>query len=253
MEKHATSINRTVAEHSLSGIRSIMLPLWLIIAVLVAAIMGVLSYLTEFDRSVWATGASATKVYLGVVGIIIGVTILPLYVTNGITRRHFATGGSLVVAGTALVSGLFALLGFGIEEIVYGLADLSHLLEDVAAFGSAGRAATIFIAYAAASAAYMCSGWLIGSGFYRFGPFGGTLFILVALIPVVGTEYLISVESIWDSGVSIGGPVGAYASLPERVLGDVDIPVAVAALISFAVTALGLLVNYRLLRDVTIK
>lgn len=253
MTKQATSINRTVAEHSLAGIRYIMFPLWLIIMLIVAAIVGTISYFEEFDRSIWASGASASKIYVGVIGIILSLSILPLYVTNGVTRRHFVIGGSIVVAGVAVLSGLLSLAGFGVEELIYNQAGIGDVIEDQSAFGSVGRAILVVVAYAIANAAYMSSGWLIGSGYYRFGGLGGTLFLLVALIPVAVVEFLLNLDDLWDSGTSIGGPVAVYMAIPERIIGDINIPVAIAALAALAVTAGGLLVNHRILRDVTIK
>lgn len=253
MATQTPSIDRTVTEHTILGIRQIIFPLWITIALGLAAITATVSYFTAYDGSVWVAGASSAKFYLGVVGILMSVTVLPLYVTNGITRRHFVIGGSIVVVATAVIAGLLTLLGYGVESVVFDLAGMSDILEEQDAFRSVSRAALIFVAYTAGSAAYMCGGWLIGSGYYRWGAVGGTVFILVALLPVIGTEYLLNADMIWDSGVSLGGPAGAYRSLPERIFGDVEIPVGLAALVAFALIAAGLLLNHRLLRDVTIK
>jgi hypothetical protein len=82
--------------------------------------------------------------------------------------------------------------------------------------------------------AFLVAGAAVTAGFYRFGAWGGLALLPAAVLPLAAAETLFGLDA------SLGFAVRF-------------VPYAAAVLITLAVTALGVLLYQRVLRDVTIR
>lgn len=221
--------------------------------VAVALVLRILiAVVNEFDASIWAAGVSISPVFLSVVGAVAGGLVMPRYIAQGVTRRHFAIGAIATIVGCALVAGIVIMAGFAVEDVMYRMAGIHHVLAEPTVYSSFPRALAVFASYVLLNAAYMCGGWTAGVGFYRWSWVGGFLYLPLAVLPVPLVEWLVGSDWAWNP-TSIVGPVGVYLSLPEQIAGDIEIPVLVAVVISMLVVAAGLAVNRKITQNVTIN
>jgi hypothetical protein len=79
----------------------------------------------------------------------------------------------------------------------------------------------------------MCTGWLIGTGFRRFGP-GGLPFLVPAAVPLAGTAVLCRVGWLGDAANSMG--------IPRP-------PTAIGVSVSILIILIGFVVTHLLIRD----
>lgn len=213
---------------------------WAIMLTVYAVIITVVVAVGDTDVSIWATsGGSAPKYFLLAVGVMLTTVFLPTYVGNGVTRRDFALGASLYNLAVAGVYAVLMTLGFLVEHAIYTSADLMGGLTDPYPVRALGDGLETFVAELLVGLAYLCSGWLMGSCFYRFGSWWGIGLIPVTVLPAVVTE--VGFDSLW-LGYGINNGLGI-----ERP------PLAVGALMAIAAIAAAWLVNFALTRAVAIK
>ncbi|GAB7050577.1 hypothetical protein [Catenuloplanes indicus] len=203
---------------------------------LVGTLIAVHGSLTE---SVWHLGAASTvKWFVGPVAILLIPVLLRHYVALGVTRRQFLGGALLFGVGSAGAFALLFLAGLGVERFVYGAAGLMDGLTDAYPVDSVGTAFAVLIRAFLIYLAHFCSGWLIGAGFYRFGPFAGLLLIAPSMIPALGSELLFGTE--WS-------PIGA------ATVAGLRLPFAVSALLTVVLVTAGCAVVHAFGRTVTIR
>lgn len=247
---------RTVEEVAARQVRAsivkVMFNYWPAIILIALALRIGIAVVNEFNASVWSAAVSLSPIYLAVIGAIAGGVVMARYIAQGITRRHFATGAMAMIVSCALIAGVITMIGYGVEEVVFSLAGIHHVLAEPSVFESASRALGVFASYVLLNAVYMCCGWTAGVGFYRWGWGGGALFLPVAVLPVMLVEWLVGSDWAWNP-TTIVGPARVYMSLPGRIAGDIEISVLVAVLISTLAVGLGLLINRLVMRDVTIS
>jgi hypothetical protein len=223
---------RLVAATLVSIYRPVVLWFWATMTV--CAVVGVtaIAWRSEASFSLWLVMAgSAAKYWLGVVGATLVSLNLRQFVANGITRREFLAGGAIFGALATVLFTVVVVAGHGVEQLLLGLdgplpagyprmtpgsvlREVGQILPSALAFLVAGAAAT--------------------AGFYRFGAWGGLALLPIALLPVAASETLFGLDA------SLGFSVRF-------------VPYAAAVLITLAVTALGVLLYQRELRDVTIR
>ncbi len=247
---------RTIEEVGISQVRSsiaTIMVFWWPGVILVGLMLRIgIAIVHEFDASVWAAAMSLSPIYLSVVGAIAGGVVMPRYIAQGVTRRHYATGALATIIACGLIAGTFAMVGFGIEEIIYNLAGIQHVLNDPTVYGSVVHALGVFASYVLLNAVYMCGGWTAGVAFYRWSWTGGFLFLPIAIAPVPLVEFLVGSDWAWDP-MTVIGPARLYFSLPGRLAGDIEISVLVAILISTAALGAGLYLNRLIMRNVAIS
>lgn len=233
-------------------VRAHVVPVWLCVVFVVIVTRIVIGWINGFDTSMWASIAPATKMFLGVIGIITTPVIMPWYLANGVTRRNFVEGVAIVLACTALICSIVIMIGFAIEQAIYYAAGISSALENVDVYGSASRAAIVFVSFVLLNAAWFCSGWLIGAGYYRYGGIAGTALLPIMLLPLAITEHLIAIEWGWDP-TEASGAVGIVMSVPGRITGDLEIPFIAGALLATVLLAASVRLGFQTIRSVPIK
>lgn len=156
-----------------------------IIAVTAAALAGT----GLLDASVWGnTAAGQPRYFLLAMGVLLVSTHLPVYVAHGVTRRVFALAALAFATAVAFAFSVWAMLGFGVEHLI--LADLGLLggLAEPYPVQSIGAGLRLMLELTLVDLVYVCCGWLIGSLYYRFGGWTGTLLLPPAVIPVLVAE-----------------------------------------------------------------
>lgn len=213
--------------------------LWIWVALAVTIVQAVIAWrVVGTDHSVWLFTHSVSTVMLGVFGIIMTPTFITMYVANGMTRRNFAIGGTAFIVSLSLVVALLQTVGFGVEEVIYGSAGIKDVLDRPLVFDAVGNALRVFAICLGTYVAYMTSGWLIGTGFKRWGPLVGTLLIPICAVPVLLNDYLLSDDWGWSAVMFEG-----FGEAP---------PVGIAVVIVLVFAAGGIWVNYRVTREMAI-
>jgi hypothetical protein len=213
---------------------------WIVVGGCWAVIATVIIAVGHSDASVWHWFAtSPSKYFLMVIVIITTAVYLPVFIGHGVTRRQFALGAAAFFGGTVLAFAGIVLLGYVAEVIMYaatgqfGVRDYGYPLR------WAGDGFTVFAQAALTHAGFVCTGWLIGASFYRFGPWLGTLLIPPCALPGFGTD------------LAFGGARSAV-----RLTQMVDIAPAMwraGFLIGLALVAAGVGAGYLLVRDVAVR
>lgn len=158
----------------------------------------------------------SSNIFMLVIGIIAILGFLPYYVSNGVTRKDYFKGAAIAAAGLAIsipivASVIYALQIFIMKITNFPLVQESSLAKQVAETddGFAGDLIQSIIftpfvelesnwilaiaVFALNIFTYYIVGWLIGTGFYRFGVFIGLLCIALAFIVVYIQDLLLSI------------------------------------------------------------
>lgn len=233
-----------VAQHLIYSFRWTVIFYWLIyISIYVAS-----AILTKSDVNigedidalgVWESASVSPKIFLMIIGIMLTPLSLASFVSNGVTRKHFIGGMSLVIT---VISALFALsitLGYAIEQFIYDQNQWPLELQNPHLFTSSAQSGWVFFEYFVLFFAYFGSGCLIGSGFTRFHWRMGIMFSLAALLPAMAMEGVLSSDWI--------------GKLLQSILDVERNPLAVVVLLAVLVLAFTLGMNYFMLRRVAIK
>ncbi|MBT2762842.1 Tat pathway signal protein [Paenibacillus sp. ISL-20] len=179
----------------------------------------------------------STKGFMLVIGIISAYGFLSYYVRHGVTRRDFFTG--------AAVAAVYLSLAF---PVVVGLV---NWIIGMVTSHDAGSTSLLpefdnnwlltLVSYGVQIFTYYLMGWMIGSGFYRFGWIRGLGWIAVALVLIGFMDALWQFElaSIWELW------------LPVTTAFSVTLPVSLAG--SVAVILITLILIRLITRRVTIK
>jgi hypothetical protein len=224
-----------VTRSMLRAMRPALLGYFAIMMLIVAVLIVGVATLGEIRFSGWSAVTSAAfKYWLLAIGILLTAVQLRFYVSNGITRRHFWLGGSGYMLAVTAMFVVVGLIGYAIERPIYDAAGWLTRLDDPYPINSmsdagmhVGRAFALYLAH-------FVAGWLIGTGYYRFGPWLGTLLILPFFGLAALTEYLFGTE--WVPAF-VNGPV----------------PYGAAVVISLALTAAGLFLVRSLLVTVAVN
>jgi hypothetical protein len=164
---------------------------WAILALVFAG----LGFLDErvgiIDGSVWEGAGTAPRWAVFVNGILLPVMYLGFLVSHGITRRTLVVAGAWV--GLLISAGMAAAMqaGYLVERAVLARLDRPQTLTHPHLFDTPLQAHLVLLEYALLFAAYWLSGWLVGIGYYRFGGWLGTLFLVPAMVPAAGVDVLL--------------------------------------------------------------
>lgn len=210
----------------------------IIILVYAAITVGLYWGTGNLDSSTWETSASSIKSFVGVMGILMTPLFLPLLVNHGKTRRSFHFGGVWLGIWLTVLSGLFMVVGYGLESVIYSLNGWDNSLKNPHLFEVISPSVLLFLEYFIIALSYFFIGWLIGSMFYRYGWKIGLLSIPAFLLLLAGTEMILSIDWVGR---------GMLAAGVERLAEPLSI-----------LACLGLIViaacwNYFILRDVPIR
>jgi hypothetical protein len=188
----------------------IVISLWAIVATVIVLI-------GQADLSPWQWfSLSPSKYFIMAMGIHAAAVYLPLYIGHGITRRHFMAGSAIFFAGSSLAFGGIVLAGYLIELLMRTASEPTGPLGPV---DSVGAALLVLARATIVHVAFVCTGWLIGGCFYRYGVWGGILLIPPCAIPGFGSDFVLRtdpngahLDDIVDLGAAIE-PVGFGISL----------------------------------------
>ena len=193
---------------------------------------------TGFDGSVWEPGGTAVRWMLLALGVAITPAYLPTYVAHGVTRRRFTVAAMLTGGGLAVAAAVYVAAGLLVERLLFAARDTggprlvnSHL------FDSAGQVHLVVVEYGLAFLAYLVTGWLVGTVYYRYGGRRGTLLAPLALLPLAAVEALIN----------------AYDDLAELLGAGPEAAVPLAVGLGLAAVAAGLLAVRVAVRDVPVR
>lgn len=201
--------------------------------VLVVAVgMFVLSQAMDARFSLWLTiAASATKFWLGVVGVLLSALHLRPFLGAGLTRRDIMAGSATLGLLTALGFAILVPVGHGVEHHLLSVG--GHLSPQYPDFSPA-VALREFGYVLAASLGFLVTGTAAGACFYRFAPWQGFLLLVPAAVPAVAAEAFFGIDG--------------HGGFGPRLL-----PYLPAVVILLAVTVLGALFCRRLLADIPVR
>jgi hypothetical protein len=224
--------HRLVAATLLSIYRPVVLWFWTTMTVCAVVGMTAIALRSEPSFSLWLLMAgSAAKYWLGVVGATLVSLNLRQFVANGITRREFLAGAAIFGLLATVVFAVAVVAGHGVEQLLLGLDGPLPAGYPTMTPGSALRE---FGQILPSALAFLVAGAAVTAGFYRFGAWGGLALLPPAVLPLAAAETLFGLDA------SLGFAVRF-------------VPYAAAVLITLAVTAFGVLLYQRVLRDVTIR
>jgi hypothetical protein len=208
---------------------------WTALVVVATGILVARARYADVDTSTWQWVGSPPTIMLLVLGILLPSLFLPRWVSHGITRRAFALAGGIAIAAMAVAGGAMMAAGYAIESAVYQAAGWGQALEDSPLLLGADshRWYVVLAVYTLLFSAYAITGWLIGAGYYRWGPWRGTLFLIPALLPLVATEMIF--DPIQPLMLTLG--------LPEQA----------AAFVALTITVLGAFAGYGVVRNMPLR
>ncbi|HLV59210.1 MAG TPA: hypothetical protein VKY81_10145 [Natronosporangium sp.] len=210
----------------------------LLLPVAAGAITLLVRAFADVDGSVWEPGGTALRWMMLVVGATATPLYLPTYVAHGVTRRRFTVAATLAAGGLAAAAAAYLAAGLLVERVlsVAGGAGAPRLA-NAHLFDSTGQVHLVVAEYGLAFLAYLVTGWLLGSVYYRYGGWRGTLLVPLALVPLAAVEVLINAVD------ELAGLLGTGPHLA----------VPLAAGLGLAVVAAGLLAVRVVVRDAPVR
>lgn len=168
-------------------------PLWLVTALGNAIAMWALVRWGTMDQSLWLQGAAGWQRWpLAAAGFTVVAVFLPMFVTNGSTRRRLGQSAMAAMSVMVVIATAVITLGFVLERLVYDRQDWTQAVSDdstrtIADIGLA----TVAIGFLLALTACFLGGWMLAVGLYRYGWLGLVPFFLLGMIPIVVVEFLV--------------------------------------------------------------
>lgn len=203
---------------------------WAVTGLIVAIVVVSTTLAGEVTESLWLnTGSTQPRYFLLAMGVMLAATHLPVYVAHGVTRRLFLVAG---VGFTVAVSAAFAaitVIGFGLERLLFSWQGTLDRLPEPYPMNTLGDGLRVALALALLGTVYLCCGWLIGSIYYRYGAWFGTLLIPAAAVPLFVAEAGIGEK-----------PLGAWL-VQELIGSEMPYGVGLALAVGSAVTMLALI------------
>jgi hypothetical protein len=187
----------------------------------------VIILLGRAEMSVWQWfGNSPSKYFIMAMGIHAATVYVPLYIGHGVTRRDFTVGGAVFFGTASVAFAGIVMVGYLLEWIVRAA---TGQFGPVGAIASVGDAAIVFARAVLIHLAFVCTGWLIGAAFYRYGTWIGILLIPVCAIPGFLSDFVLQtnpdgldLRDILDLGTATG-PAGFGISIVLTVVGAVAV------------------------------
>jgi hypothetical protein len=146
----------------------------------------------EVDGSVWDDTASIFQYAILAAGIMVVCGHLPVYVTHGLTRRDVTTGAIVALVGLSAVAALATTLGYGVEHLVFAVADWPHVLaereHDIHIYDRPDQYGLILVELFGLFVTHAVAGMLIVAAPFRLGWVFGAPVILAGVGVAVGAE-----------------------------------------------------------------
>lgn len=165
--------------------------IWLLTTIAYAIVIFSVGRWGSVETTLWQPVASNWQRYVVFgAGVTISTTFLRMLVRNGATRRMLSVGATVTMTALAAILAMWNVAGYTVEKWIYDANGWPQGLrsDDLFAWSDLPRVA---LDSGLIIAAYFVSGWIVGIGYHRWGPFGGTLRLLPGLVPAVATELLV--------------------------------------------------------------
>lgn len=176
-------------------------------AVLFVLAMVVMSITDDAD-SITIFGGDSNSLWSGLISIqawIVfgaGVTSIPSYgstfLANGSTRAQLSRSTVVALVVVCALGGLYALVGYGVEHVVYDAKGWEHALPDGRAVDGIGPLVSVGVTYAATLACYFVAGWLVGIAYLRLGWVLFVLSLIPAALPIAAADVFLDGASTTD-------------------------------------------------------
>lgn len=158
----------------------------------------------------------AANIFMLVIGIISSYGFLPYYVGNGVTRKDYFKGSAIASVGLSITIPIIASVISVIQVFIVNLINLTILKDSSLGNNATGGEGSIIgeiilsiiftpfvdlqsnwllaiFVFALNIFIYYLVGWLIGSGFYRFGVLFGLICIIIAFLVIYAQDLLLSI------------------------------------------------------------
>lgn len=234
-----TALELRVTRQVLIGLKPVLA--WFTVIILaVFAIVGTALIVTSDTANTAAeiAGAGALRYFPMALGIMFTPVMLPMYVSQGVTRRQFARASAVVTFILAALMALLMCVGLAVERLAFEAAGQTYRLGLPHLFDTWNDFGLIVTEYVVLTAATIAGGWLIGTTYYSLHWFAATLLIPACLVPTVTAEMLL--QTSWFG-----------AGLEEA--GWARPPLALAIPSSLVAIAVAIAAAHLLTRNVTIK
>jgi hypothetical protein len=237
-----------IARHRLALDHPATLFLWIIFAVIVAAIGVAMAGFGVITGSVWEPAGHVPRWFAAAIGFSLTRSSLPLVIAHGYTRREFAAQLPLIIAGFAATLSALMAAGFAVETIIYRVADLPLVLSRSHLFDAPDQLPLVFAEFVLLLPVWTVSGALVGAGFARNTSLGALL-VPAGLVVVTLAEFTVGPGYL-------APPVFGLARLVARLLTALDlgpgsVPAAVATCV--AMFGLGMAGIWALIRDIPVR
>lgn len=148
--------------------------------------------------SVWEHAGGPVR-WVFIFGLAVTPAILPTYLAHGITRRTFTWAAAVAGGLLVLLLSAFLAVGFLVERAVYAALDAAQTLDGPHLFTDPVQVHLVLAEYALLASGYFIAGWLVGSVYYRFGGWRGTLALPLTAAPALVVEALFGVGWFGDA------------------------------------------------------
>jgi hypothetical protein len=214
--------------------------LWGLAALASAVALTAIAVWGSMTQSLWInTYAGWQRWPLAGAGFTMIATFLPLFATNGATRRRLAQSAMVTAVVLAVAGAVVITVGYALEALLYRAEGWTHAVsEGGRTIGSVGYPALLTM-YSVTLAAYFVGGWLVAVGVYRLGWWGLVPGLAAGFALVILVEYLVAV----DAAVT-------QFDVLDRVDGP---PLALGAVLAIATTALAAALAGRLTRSIDVE
>lgn len=187
---------------------------WAVTAAIFAVVIALVVRFGELDSSLWQdAGASWQRFVIFAAGVTTLPSFLAVFVGHGVTRAQLSASNTVSMVLVAAAGTVFVIAGFIAEAVVFGGAGWDHVLDGGGPVASAAELAVLALRYAVLFCMWFSAGWLIGTGFYRYGFIGGVALVVPFAIPVLLCELVVG-----QAGASISiGVLNDLVSTPAAV------------------------------------
>jgi hypothetical protein len=221
------------------GVRQMLFGYWLIMLVGFTTVGVVIHLVTgTLDESVWDYAAQSPKYFNASIGVMLTPAFLTLLVAHGVTRRTFAIAGTLLLTLNAAGNALLWVVVYLLERGLFDWRGWPQEMNNPHLFTSTSQSQLVFTEFFLLVLAHEVAGWLIATAFVRYRFWGGLALLPLNLLPAVATELLL-----------LSGWVA-------QALGDLGLerpPLGVAVPAVLAICALGIYLNYLVLRGIGLR
>lgn len=245
----ATAIRRTgvsapgrtwrVVRYMAIGLRPMIAGYWLVMVVSFLSVgVGIHIVTGVTDKSVWDFATQSPKYFCSAIGMAVTPAFLTLMVAHGVTRRTLVVAGSVFLTLNAVATAGLWSAAYLVERVVFVSQDWPQKLSNPHLFTSTSQVGLMFAEFGLFILAHEVAGWLIGTSFYRYGVWKGIALLPLGLLPAVGAELLLLSQWVGQALESTGWERPSLLISAPGVL---------------LISALGLYVNYLLLRSIGLK